>query len=168
MPRLAEIGLVVLEKKIFLKSSMHFRIFLIISPWKRTGSFMLPLHPRMLCAKFGWNWPRSSREYDFSNLLMYFRNFVFIPLGKGQSPSFEQIWIPCTHRWFLPSFDEIDSTILENIFFYLSMYFCNFVIISPCKKGGALYLNKIEPPLPKDELWQVWLKLVRWFMRRRF
>ena len=75
------------------------------------------LHPRMLCAKFGWNWPRSSREDDFSNLLMYFRNFVIIPLGKGQKPSFEQIWIPCTQRWFLPSLVEIGSTVLENIFF---------------------------------------------------
>ena len=110
-----------------------------------------PLHPRMLCAKFGWNWPGGSREDDFSNLLMYFRNFIIIfplwtigpsfeqsriplhpkiicakfhlnwptgfgeenfkicqcffpilqlsPLGKRRGPSFEQTWIPSTQRW---------------------------------------------------------------------
>ena len=43
----------------FLISSMYFRYFVIISPWKSVGSFIWtnlnPLHPRMLCAKFGWN-----------------------------------------------------------------------------------------------------------------
>ena len=45
---------------------MYFRLFLIISPWKRAGPFIWtnlnPLHPRMLCAKFGWNWPSGSGE----------------------------------------------------------------------------------------------------------
>ena len=39
---------------------MSFAIFVIISPWKRAGPFiwtkLKPLHPRMLCAKFGRNW----------------------------------------------------------------------------------------------------------------
>ena len=29
-------------------------------------------------------------------------------------------------------------------------------------------MNKLEPPLPKDALCQVWLKLAQWFWRRRF
>jgi hypothetical protein len=29
-------------------------------------------------------------------------------------------------------------------------------------------MNKPESPLPKDDLWQVWLKLAQWFWRRRF
>ena len=45
---------------------MYFRYFVIIAPWKRAGPFIWtnlnPLHPRMLCAKFGWNWPSSSGE----------------------------------------------------------------------------------------------------------
>ena len=32
--------------------------------------------------------------------------------------------------------------------------------------GGALHLNKLETPLPKDALCQVWLKLAQWFWRR--
>ena len=43
--------------------------------------------------------------------------------------------------------------------------FCNYLIL---EKGGTLYLNKIESPLPKDALCQVWLKLAQWFWRRIF
>ena len=47
---------------------MYFRYFVIISPWKRAGpcigTNLNPLHPRMLCAKFGWNWPSGSGEED--------------------------------------------------------------------------------------------------------
>ena len=32
----------------------------------------------------------------------------------------------------------------------------------------VLSLNKLESPLPKDALCQVRLKLVQWFLRRRF
>ena len=52
----------------FLISSMYFRYFVIISPCKRAGPFIWtnlnPLYPRMLCAKFGWNWPSGSGEED--------------------------------------------------------------------------------------------------------
>ena len=50
----------------FWISSMHFRYFVIISPWKRVGPIIWkhlnPLYPRMLCAKFDWNWPSGSEE----------------------------------------------------------------------------------------------------------
>ena len=48
------------------------------------------------------------------------------------------------------------------------MYLSYFVIISPWEKGGALHLNKLESPSPKDALCQVWLKLAQLFWRRRF
>ena len=41
----------------FRISSMYFRYFIFISPWRRVGPFiwtnMNPLYPRILCAKFG-------------------------------------------------------------------------------------------------------------------
>ena len=47
---------------------MYFHYFVIISPWRRARPFIWtnlnPLHPRMLCAKFGWNWPSGSGEED--------------------------------------------------------------------------------------------------------
>ena len=38
----------------------------------------------------------------------------------------------------------------------------------PLEKGGALHLNKLESPSPKDGLCQVWSKLAQWFWRRGF
>ena len=100
---------------------MYFHYFVIISPWKRAGPFIWtnlnPLHPRMLCAKFGWNWLSGSGEEDFLILSMFFP------------------------------------------------YFCNYL---PLEKGGALHLNKLESPSPKDALCQVWLNLAQWFWRRRW
>ena len=53
----------------FLILSIYFWYFVIISPQKRVGPFIWlklnPLHPRMLCAKFGWNWLSGSGEEDF-------------------------------------------------------------------------------------------------------
>ena len=47
---------------------MYFPYFVIISPWKRAWNFICsnlnPLHPMMLCVKFGWNWLSGSGEED--------------------------------------------------------------------------------------------------------
>ena len=87
----------------FLILSMYFRYFVIISPLKRAGPFIWtklnPIHPRMFCIKFSWNWPSGSGEEDFKfcqcifnwcsgeedflnyvNLFSLFRNYL--PLEK--------------------------------------------------------------------------------------
>ena len=65
---------------------MYFRYFVIISPSKRAGPFnwtnLNPLHPRMHCAKFGWNWPSGSGEEYFLISSMYFSYFVSISPWK--------------------------------------------------------------------------------------
>ena len=48
------------------------------------------------------------------------------------------------------------------------MYFQSFVIIFPLEKGYPLLLYKLESLSPKNELYQVWLKMAQWFWRRRF
>ena len=103
---LVEFGPVILEKKMlcakfgwnwssasgedFLYTSMYFRYFVIISPWNRAGPFIWtnlnPLHPRMLCAKFGWNWLSGSGEEDFLISSMYFHYFVIISPWKRAGP----------------------------------------------------------------------------------
>ena len=78
--------------------------------------------------------------------------------------SFEQTWIPFTQGCFVPCWVEIGQVVLEKIFKFrqcISLYH-NYV---PLEKGGAL--NKLESPLPKDALCQVWLKLAQWFWRKR-
>ena len=56
------------EENVF-SLSMHFRNFVIISSWKRAGTYIWsnlnPLHPKMHCVKFGWNWPGGSGQEDF-------------------------------------------------------------------------------------------------------
>ena len=55
-----------------------------------------PHRPRMLCSKFGWNWPSCSGEEDFWIMSMYLRYFLLCLLGIGRGPSFEQAFISIT------------------------------------------------------------------------
>ena len=111
--RLIEISSVVLEKRIFIISSMYFRYFVIISAWKRVGPFIWtnlhPLHP-LECfvpslVEIGPQWFLRRRFFNFVNVFSLIRNYL------------------------------------------------------PLEKGGALHLNKLKSPTPKDALCQVWLKL---------
>ena len=58
----------ILKRNFFLITSMYFHYFVIISPWKRAVPFIWrnlnTLHPRILCAKFGWKRPSISGEED--------------------------------------------------------------------------------------------------------
>ena len=87
---LVEIGQVVLRRTLFFISSMCFRFFVIIFPWKRAGPFIWTnlnfLHPRMRCAKFGWNRPNGSWKENFGISSMYFRYFVVISAWKRARP----------------------------------------------------------------------------------
>ena len=57
-----------LEKIFKFLQIKYFRYFQIISPYKRAWSFIWTklnsLNPRILCAKFGWNWSSGSGEED--------------------------------------------------------------------------------------------------------
>ena len=115
------------------------------------------LHPRMLCAKFGWNWRR--RFLNFANVFRYFVIISPWKNGKGRtlnlnklkSPSPKdalcQVWLKLT-QWFLRkrfflNFVNVFSLFRNDLFL---------------EKGGALHLNKLESPSPQNALCQVWLK----------
>ena len=151
--RLIEIGSVVLEKRNFKKlSSMYFRYFVIISPWKRAGPFIWttlnPLHPRMLCAKFGWNWPSGSREEDFLISSMYFRYFEIISSWKTAGSFIWTNLIPLHPRMHCAKFGwNWTSGSGEDFFNFVNVIsrFCNYL---PFEKGGALHLNTFQFPSP--------------------
>ena len=91
---------------------------------------------------------------------MYFRLFVIIPLKKDVALHLKdalcQAWLKLAQRFWR-------RRILNfvNVFSLFRYYL-------PLEKGRVLHLNKLESPLPKDALCQVWLKLDQWFWRRRF
>ena len=112
MPKLVEIGSVVLEKKIFYISSMYFRYFCNNLPLEKGWVLHLnklesPSPKDALCQVWlklaQWSWRR--RFLNFVNVFSLFRNYL------------------------------------------------------PLEEVGALHLNKLESPSPKDALCQVWLKL---------
>ena len=105
------------------KSILKFcqRIFVILSNYlsleKGMALFWInlsPLHQSMLCAKFGWNWLSGFGVEIFLISSIHFQYFVIIPPWKGRGPAFEQIWIPFTQRWFVPSLVEIGLVVLEE------------------------------------------------------
>ena len=109
---------------------------------------------------------KSLNKYDYIITLIkrrkknLYEKLLVLHLKKFESPSPKdalcQVWL------------KLGSVVLEKKFFLiLSMffpYFCNYL---PLEKGGALQLIKLESPLPKDALCQVWLNLAQWFWRRR-
>ena len=65
----------------------------------------------------------------------------------------------------MPSLVEIGPVVLERRFLKFVNVFLQFRNYLLLEKGGGLYLNKFESPLPKDTLCQVWLKLTHWIWR---
>ena len=63
-------------------------------------------------------------------------------------------------NWLSGSWEKDFMKIFLNCLFL-------FRYIHLLEKGGALNLNKLESPSPKDALCKVWLKLAQWFWRRR-
>ena len=78
-----------------LNVSVYFRYYL-----QSGNSMAFPLnklktlYPRMLCAKFGWNWPSDPGEKDFKMLSMYFCYFAIISPWKKVWP---QMWTDLNH-----------------------------------------------------------------------
>jgi hypothetical protein len=54
----------------------------------------------------------------------------------------------------------------EEDFLKNLMVFFFFRYYLPLEKADPLHLYKLDTPLPKDDLCQVWLKLAQWFWRR--
>ena len=127
-----------------------------------------PIHPRMFCAKIGWNCPSGYGEEDFLILSIYFRYFVIIsPWNRAGS----FIWTkfnPLYPRMLCANFGWNWLSNSGKRFFNFVTVFSLFRNYLPLEKGGALHLNKLESSSLKDALCQVWLNLAKSFCRRFF
>ena len=130
---------------------MYFHYFVIISPWNRTGTFIWtnlnPLHPRMLCAKCGWNWLSGSREEDYSFLSMYFCYIIIISPWE-RAGSF--IWTnlnPLHPRILWPSLVDIGSVVLKKI------WKCEQFLPTTTTDNGEILIRKAHL-----RLWRSWAK----------
>ena len=90
-------------------------------------------YPRLLWAKFGWNWPSGSGIKFFKHFVNDFS--LLFPLRKGHGPSFEKIWIPFTLECFVPSLIKLAKWVWRRRFLKISFkYFHYSVIISAWKR----------------------------------
>ena len=106
-----------------------------------------------------WTW----RRFFLISSIFFSLFHNYFPLEKGRPPHLNN-----TQGCFVPSLVEIGLVVLEKIFFNFVNVFSLFLNFLLLEKGRALHLNKIESPSPKDDLCQVWLKLAKWFWRKRF
>ena len=133
---------------------MYFCYIVIISPWKRTGPFIWtnlnPLHLKMLCAKFGWNWLSGSGEEDFLISSMYFHYFVIISPWKRAGPFIWTNLNPLHPRMLCAKFGwNWLSASGEDDFLILSMYFHCSLIISTWKRMGPFIWTNLNPLHPR-------------------
>ena len=137
----------------FFKIVNVFSLFRNYLPLDKGGVLHLKnltaLRSRMICAKFGWNWPSDSREEDFFlffNVFSQFRNYP--PFGKRRSPSFEQTWIPYTKGCFVLSLVEIGPVVLEKKILKIRQCIFRFSYLSPLRKRRGPSFKKLESLSP--------------------
>ena len=111
---------------------------------------------------------KSINTYDYIITLIRRRKKPFLTLWEFIGSSFEETWIPYTQGCFVPRLFEIGPVVLEKKIFKFCQCILLFRKYLLLEKGRGLHLIKLESPLPKDGLCQVWLKLAQWFWRRKF
>jgi hypothetical protein len=62
--------------------------------------------------------------------------------------------------------NAFDLLVLEKKIFKKFQFTFTRLLLSPLEEVQPPFFNKLESPLPKDDLRQVWLKLAQWFWRR--
>ena len=108
------------------------------------------LHPKILCAKFGWNWLNGSGEEIFFNFVNVFSLFCnCLPLKKGGALHLHKLESPSPmDALYQVFFRNWPSGSGEENFKILSMYFHYFVIISPWKRPGPFIWINLNPLYP--------------------
>ena len=92
-------------------------------------------------------------------------NFLIIlQYKKGGTFPFEQTQILLIQVWIWLKLAQWFYRRLLNFVNVFSLFHNHL----PLEREGALHLNNLIYPWPKDDFCQVWLELAQWFWRRRF
>ena len=111
-------------------------------------------------------WFQRRRFLNFVNVFSLFRNYL--PLEKGGAHYLNKIESPSPKDALCQVWLQLAQWFWRRRFLNFINVFSLFHNYLPLEKGRALHLNKLESPLPKNVLCQVWLKLAQQFWRRRF
>jgi hypothetical protein len=141
-PRLIEIGLLVLEKKIFFQYRHNYvnLVFPIVTPLDPHRPWCEQFWIYIISESFPVNMTYSGsavlkKTFKWPHPIFTF--FRLSPLWKGPGPLFEQFWIPFTQGWFMPSLIEIGLLVLEKkIFFNINYVNIVFPIVAPPDPRG--------------------------------
>jgi hypothetical protein len=106
-----------------------------------------------------WFWRR-----QFLNLLFRY----YFPLEKDYSLGLNKLESPSPKDDLCRVWLKLAQWFWRGRFFNDPNPFLHFCDYLPFEEDLDLYLNKLEFPLPKNNLYQVWLNLACWFWRRRF
>ena len=105
-----------------------------------------PIHPRMLCAKFGWNWLSGSGEEDFFNFvneLSLFRNYL--PLEKGRALYLNKLDSPSPEDAVSQVWLEMSQWIWRGRFLKFVNVFLPFRHYLPLENHLWTNLNPLHP-----------------------
>ena len=129
---------------------------IIISLWELNGSSFeqtwIPFTQRCNVAGLVEIGPVVLEKKIFLMCQCIFAILLLSPFGKGRGPSFEQTWIPFIPRMLYAKFGWNWSSGSRGEDFFFVNVFSLFRNYLPLEMGGALHLNKLWSPLPKDAL----------------
>ena len=99
---------------------------------------------------------------------MYFSLFRnYLPLEKDGALHVKKLESPSPKNALCQVCMKFAQWFWRRRFFNSVNIFSLFRYYLPLEKGKALHMNKFEFSSPKDALCQFWLKLAKWFWRRR-
>jgi hypothetical protein len=128
-------------------------------------------HPRIISAKFGWNWLSSFRREDFFNFHAPF--FLFL----AWRPSWLEVGITGHNFGRGPSKDHSTKVLLQLAQWFLRRFLCEFPLRSYVKLNWAVGAILVEGPNRRthfgrepsnDYFINILFLLSKWFQTRTF
>jgi hypothetical protein len=125
-------------------------------------------YPRIICIKYYWIRPAGfGEEFFFLNFSVFLLFRYYLPLEKGYPLCLSKLesLLPKDDLWQV--WFKLAKCFWRRGFLYdptPCLHFCDYL---PFEEDLSLYLNKIELPSSKDNLYQDSLNFACWFWRRR-